>query len=71
MAIAAIRLNQLVETKARILDAARDAVALSGWKDAQIALICGAAPHVVEMLQRVRLAAGTAEPAAIFSFPPG
>ena len=26
MAIAAVRLNQLVETKARILDAARDAV---------------------------------------------
>src|SRR6187402_218847 len=43
MAIAAIRLNQLVETKARILDAARDAVALSGWKDAQIALIAARA----------------------------
>ncbi len=39
MAIAAVRLNQLIETKARILDAAREAVALSGWKDAQIALI--------------------------------
>ena len=43
MAIAALRLNQLVETKARILDAARDAVALSGWKDAQIALIAARA----------------------------
>ena len=43
MAIAAIRLNQLMETKARILDAARDAVALSGWKDAQIALIAARA----------------------------
>jgi AcrR family transcriptional regulator len=43
MAIAAVRLNQLVETKARILDAARDAVALSGWKDAQIALIAARA----------------------------
>src|SRR5512144_2744721 len=43
MAIAAIRLNQLVETKARILDAAREAVALSGWKDAQIALIAARA----------------------------
>src|SRR5436190_428533 len=43
MAIASIRLNQLVETKARILDAARDAVALSGWKDAQIALIAARA----------------------------
>lgn len=37
------RLNQLIETKARILDAAREAVALSGWKDAQIALIAARA----------------------------
>lgn len=43
MAIAAVRLNQLVETKARILRAAREAVALSGWKDAQIALIAARA----------------------------
>ena len=43
MAIASVRLNQLLETKARILDAARDAVALSGWKDAQIALIAARA----------------------------
>ena len=43
MAIAAVRLHQLVETKSRILDAARDAVALSGWKDAQIALIAARA----------------------------
>jgi AcrR family transcriptional regulator len=43
MAIASVRLNQLIETKARILDAARDAVALSGWKDAQIALIAARA----------------------------
>jgi AcrR family transcriptional regulator len=43
MPAATTRLNQLIETKARILDAARDAVAQSGWKDAQIALIAARA----------------------------
>jgi Amidase len=34
--------------------------------DEQLAILCGAAPHVVEMLQRVRSAAGSAEPASVF-----
>jgi len=38
--------------------------------EAQLAILCAAAPHVLEMVQRVGAAAGTAEPASIFSFPP-
>jgi len=38
--------------------------------EAELATLCGAAPHLVEMLQRVRPAAGSAEPAGIFSLPP-
>lgn len=37
------RIEKLQATKASILNAARDAVALSGWKDAQIALIAAKA----------------------------
>jgi AcrR family transcriptional regulator len=40
---AAVRLNQLVQTKQRILAAAREVVAASGWRDAQIALIAARA----------------------------
>ena len=43
MPIATARMEQLTATKARILDAAREVVALSGWKDAQIALIASRA----------------------------
>ena len=35
-----------------------------------LAILCSAAPHLIEMLHNVRGAAGTAEPASIFSFPP-
>jgi AcrR family transcriptional regulator len=43
MSVATVKLNQLIETRTRILDAAREVVALSGWKDAQIALIASRA----------------------------
>jgi aspartyl-tRNA(Asn)/glutamyl-tRNA(Gln) amidotransferase subunit A len=48
------------------------ATAAAGLKlgDAQLAILCGAAPHVLEMLGRVRGAAGSAEPASVFSLPP-
>jgi aspartyl-tRNA(Asn)/glutamyl-tRNA(Gln) amidotransferase subunit A len=35
----------------------------------QLAILCGAAPDLLEMVQRVGRTAGTAEPASIFSFP--
>jgi aspartyl-tRNA(Asn)/glutamyl-tRNA(Gln) amidotransferase subunit A len=38
--------------------------------EAHLAILCGAAPYLLEMVQRVGAAAGTAEPASIFSFPP-
>lgn len=43
MAIASTKVEQITQTRARILEAARDAVALSGWKDAQIAAIAARA----------------------------
>lgn len=43
MPAAANRIERLQATKTAILEAARDAVALSGWKDAQIALIAAKA----------------------------
>jgi aspartyl-tRNA(Asn)/glutamyl-tRNA(Gln) amidotransferase subunit A len=38
--------------------------------EAPLAILCGAAPHLLEMVQRVGRTAGTAEPASIFTFPP-
>jgi aspartyl-tRNA(Asn)/glutamyl-tRNA(Gln) amidotransferase subunit A len=38
--------------------------------DAQLAVLCGAAPHLLEMEQRVGRATGSAEPASIFFVPP-
>jgi hypothetical protein len=38
--------------------------------DAQLAILCGAAPHLIEMLQRVRGLVDAAEPANVFSFAP-
>jgi aspartyl-tRNA(Asn)/glutamyl-tRNA(Gln) amidotransferase subunit A len=36
----------------------------------ELAVLCGAAPHLLEMLRRVQPGAGSAEPAGVFSFPP-
>ncbi|HKA41173.1 MAG TPA: amidase [Burkholderiales bacterium] len=38
--------------------------------DSQLAILCRAAPHLLEMLRRVRLAAGSADPASVFALPP-
>ena len=43
MATATSKIERLTATKTTILEAARDTVALSGWKDAQIALIAAKA----------------------------
>lgn len=43
MTAAADTIEKLTATKARILEAAREAVALSGWQDAQIAVIAARA----------------------------
>jgi aspartyl-tRNA(Asn)/glutamyl-tRNA(Gln) amidotransferase subunit A len=38
--------------------------------ETELAILCGAAPHLLEMLRRTRGAAGSAEPASTFSLPP-
>lgn len=43
MAKASAQIDRLTETKTRILDAAREAVALNGWQEAQIAFIAARA----------------------------
>jgi hypothetical protein len=36
--------------------------------ESELAILCGAAPHLIEMLARVRPAGGSAEPASVFRF---
>jgi hypothetical protein len=38
--------------------------------DAELEILCRAAPHLMEMRDRVRAVAGDAEPANVFVLPP-
>jgi len=56
---------------ARIVSLCERATAAAGLKvgDAELAILCGAAPHLIEMRDHVRGRAGSAEPANVFRVP--
>ena len=71
-AIAAPAKPSTAGADANILSLCERATAAAGLDlgDAEFAILCRAAPHVLEMLERVRGGAGSAEPACVFSLPP-
>ena len=57
-----------IDTSTGISDLCERAAANAGLrlKAEELAILCGAAPHLLEMLRRVRGIAGSAEPASVF-----